>query len=210
MSSPADPSSLEGKRGLTGYRGPEKPKLVVVGERKEPEREPFTSKSGVSFTSVMHDAGIDPTRSGFLWASNELNDHLVELQPAWIVLSGDQALQAIRPDLSTRGMHGRPFSHGSSVCFSTINHISLRRKPKLFHMMVLEELQRLRSIARSSMPWLSSVPDTCCHCELEFHRIDDQGVVYCEYHWDWPVDPLAQLERAFNLDCGSAATRIVS
>lgn len=218
MSSPAEPGSAASKGDVPGYRGPEKPKLVVVGERFEPEDEPFTSKSGVSFCSVMSDAAIDPNKSGFCWATNGLMEQLAELRPAWVVLAGDRALQAIRPDLETRGMHGRPFSLipmsergprdarlGGTVGFSTISHVALRRKPKLFHLVVLQELTALRRMARGTEGWLSSVPDTCCHCDREFHRIDDQGIVYCKLHWDWPTDPIEQLQRGFKSTGGDTA-----
>lgn len=212
---PADPTRPSDKGGAPAYVGPSQPKLVVVGERFEREDEPFGGFAGLFFKEVLLEAGIKPDKSGFCYGGGELLELLV-LRPVWVVLSGDVALQGIRPDLQTRGMHGRPVSLlpmsergprdarlGGSVGFSVVHHVALRRKPKEWHDLVLQELLAFRRMATDPEGWLKYTPDTCVKCRGEFFRIDDQGIVYCEEHWELRgADGLAQLVHAFNLDSG--------
>lgn len=201
------------KGGFTRYVGPNQPKLVVVGERFEREDEPFGGFAGQFFKECMLEAGIKPDKSGFCWAGDELQGELEVLRPAWVVLSGDQALQAIRPDLFCRQAHGRPFSLipmserdarlGGSVGFPVVHHVALKRNQKEWHALVVRELLALRQMATDPEGWLKYAPDTCVKCRGEFFRIDDQGIVYCEKHWELrAADGLAQLIHAFNLDSG--------
>lgn len=185
--------------------GPATIKLLVVGECPAPgETTPFTSPAGLHFREELQSAAIDPQKLGFCYAvschqvhlpspelqatcNNRLEALIQKLHPAWLLLVGDVALRAFRPDLQMRSCHGRAFlfdpeEPDGSVCFPTFHHYAVERRPE-WRDVLHYELDLLREMAAHRAEWMSYNPNTCVRCRSEAYEIDVQGVVYCERHW---------------------------
>lgn len=185
--------------------GPAAIKLLVVGECPAPgETAPFTSPAGLHFRDQLQECGIDPLKLGFCYAvschqthlppaelvrtcSNRLEALIQQLRPAWLLLVGDVALHAFRPDLDMRSCHGRAFlvdpdEPEGTICFPTFHHYAVERHPD-WREIVHYELDQLRQMAAHRSEWRAYNPVSCVRCRADAFATDDQGVVYCEVHW---------------------------
>lgn len=167
------------------WAGPARVKLAVVSEDFEGVTSPMSGPAGLGFRALLEEANIPVQKCGFAYPHSELAGQLLEHGPTWVILSGDDALHAVRPDLDQGLTHGRPFQWSPSsgvICFPVFHYVSLLRDHAL-RAVCLAELKDLRSIAKDPPSWKKFAGDTCVRCRGEMHSIDGQGVVYCKEHW---------------------------
>lgn len=178
--------------------GPAQAKLLVLGEPYDPdETEPFSSPAGVLFMQLLQESGTNPDRVAFGYVdpgSTSRNTVLMALEglgARYLVLSGSRALQTLRNDLSTREAHGHPFLveddlmsfDDAHLAMAVVNHWAAARTPR-WNRCIVEDLTRLRDLARGySGDWFED-SNTCVVCRGEYATIDDMGLVFCVEHMD--------------------------
>lgn len=165
--------------------------LLVTGEAlgKVEKSGPFTNRAGLHFRSLMTAAGINPDRAAYAYPTSpeELDDIMVVNEAHYVVLSGDNMVQLVHPDLRIGECHGRATLYDPEhplcpIMFPTVHHETATRQPKQWDAVVTKELVLLRTIAADRSRWKHYVPLTCVHCRGPRSLVTDQGVVYCARH----------------------------
>jgi hypothetical protein len=167
-------------------------KLLVVGEfiGKVEKNGPFTNRAGMYFREMMANAGINPDRAAFAYptSAEELDAEMVGNESLYVVLSGNNMLELLHPELRIGECHGRamlydPDHPACPVLFPTLHHESAARQPKRWGTVVQDELALLRVLAINRDRWSEHTPDTCVRCRGELSVITPAGVVYCNRHF---------------------------
>lgn len=192
----------------TSFTGPSDAKLVVIGEAPYPnETEPFTSKSGVWFRTVLEEAGINPAKLGFCNTvsstpvdedgnyrpptASEVSDDEVKRDlwlsgAKWVLLCGNVALQAFRPDLTIGKAHGRvfarvPYEFDGQLMFPVRHPAGALRLSRTIPELK-DDIAELKVLA-ATLELDDRIVQTCVECGDAGYLVDPQLISYCREHW---------------------------
>lgn len=166
-------------------------KLLITGEfiGKLERGGPFTNRAGMFFREMMTKAGMNPERAAFAYptSAQELNDEMVANEAHYVVLSGDNMVKLVNPELRVGECHGRamlydPEHDNCPIMFPTLHHETAARQPAKWGTVVQEELALLRVLALDRDRWKYYVPLTCVHCRKKKALTTEHGVMYCARH----------------------------
>jgi len=135
------------------------------------------------FKGLLNSARINPDNVGFF----DSTEPLEESGATYVILAGEQPLQAFRPDLHPGLCHGRvmlvDLETRGALAFPVFHPESYRRHLR-WQTVLLKELALFKEIGRADFwSWADFAPDTCVKCRQPKYDTDKNGVVYCRKHW---------------------------
>lgn len=187
------------------FHGPVPAFIAVLGEgpgREEDEKgRPFVGPAGRLLRETFETVGLDPETMTWMnvtccWAGvarNPTEDHvkactpnrelqLELLNPSWLLVFGQSALQAIRPDLTIRRGRGRPFLYGEAVAYG-VYHPSFVLRNGLMAQPFQEDLEHFVSILDDGREeWWRHASDRCVECVDYVESYDEYGIGWCRRH----------------------------
>ena len=195
---------LSGKcRSPVPFFGPVPNRLAVLGEapgeQEDLKGQPFIGPAGQLARKHMSQLGLDP--EGFTWVNTvscfprgaPTEEHikacayhrerqLEAVAPEFLLIYGQVALQALRPDLQIKRGRGRPFLHGDIVCMA-VYHPSAVLRRSLMEAPFREDLERFVKMTEAGRNrWWEFVPDRCAWCPDFVDRFDPSGIGTCVTH----------------------------
>lgn len=185
------------------FFGPVPNRLAVLGEapgeQEDLRGQPFIGPAGQLARKIMGELGLDP--ESMTWINTvscfprgtPTEDHvkacayhrerqLEAVSPEFLLIYGQVALQALRPDLMIKRGRGRPFMHNDIVCMA-VYHPSAVLRRSLMEQPFREDLLRfIEMVSGGRDKWWEFVPDRCAWCLDYVDRYDPAGIGICATH----------------------------
>lgn len=193
--------------------GPEHPKLCVVGEApgnmEDRRGEPFVGKSGTLLRTKLRKAGFTstdvayantiscrptsgdyrtakdrtPTHDECVACRGNLFDQLGALRAGYVLLAGQTATQAFRPDLKIGRNHGRVYVWEQEWVVVITYHPSAalrnRDMERIFH----DDIGLMRLLCKGEIDPADLVSEWCTYCGEMAEFYDPNLAGFCEAHW---------------------------
>jgi uracil-DNA glycosylase len=193
--------------------------IAVLGEGPGKEENargrPFVGPAGRLFREELETVGLDPEALTWMnvtccWGgpgTNPSPEHVAAcrenremqldlIRPTWLLIVGQVALQAVRPDLHIRRGRGRPFYYRGAVAYCCY-HPSAALRNAVMLQPLREDLARFVDIVDAGVEnWWQSISDRCVTCADYVHRYDPAGVGWCLRHWPSEPTPASPLSIA--------------
>jgi hypothetical protein len=138
-----------------------------------------------AFIDCLTEARINPERQTFATAASteELVKVLTDEGAEYALLAGNQPLQLVRPDLSTRYACGRPFFWGEPdwMMLATIHPEAVARNP-IWRESVVHHLRTLVAWGRNPEDALLLSPQSCVSCLETVSVYDSNLLPWCATH----------------------------
>jgi uracil-DNA glycosylase family 4 len=187
--------------GPVPFRG-NKARIAIIGEAPGNEEDlagkPFVGPSGQLVDELLHDFALTeemgvlntvscaphgtPTWDHVNACAENKRAQLEYLDPTWVLLLGQVALKAVRPDLAIKGMRGRPFMNDGRIHFATYHPAAALRNGNYRAALEadLETFGELVSLGPER--WTECIPDKCVECLNSAVWFGDEGLGWCRLH----------------------------
>lgn len=201
----------KGCNAPVSFRGPKKPRIVVMGEAPGPDedkhQQPFVGASGKLLNVLLREAGFDPdddvfymntvscfpnvegkirapsTNEALACRWNMLNQLNAAYTP-FVVLVGGKALHAFRSDLTVTNHHGGIFVWlDSFVVMPTYHPAYALRGNSAAKGIIRDDLTKFAAILESGDDPLSHIGEKCFKCGHEATWWDRDAVPMCDAHY---------------------------
>lgn len=187
------------------FHGPVPAFIAVLGEGPGKEEavkgQPFVGPAGRLLRTELETVGLDPESLSWMnvtccWPGPATNPNdeqvaacvpnrdmqLALLQPTWLLVFGQTALGAIRPDLTIKHGRGRPFAYGGAVAYACY-HPSAALRNSVMLQPLREDLQKFVDLVDAGIDvWWQGVSDRCIQCVDFVERYDESGIGWCPRH----------------------------
>lgn len=185
------------------FSGPSPAPIAVLaeapGEREDKEGQPFIGPAGQLAREHLRAVGLDPDQLAYFNSvscfprgtptpeqvkaclpNRELQWDLID--PAFVLVFGKTALQALRPDLEIKRGRGRPFFYRGAIVWA-VYHPAAILQNRILEVAFREDLEGFAKMVKQGRDeWWRSVPDRCVACSDFVVRFDESGIGRCERH----------------------------
>ena len=185
-----------------------KAKFLMVGEapggQEDEQGEPFVGAAGTLLKRAMKDVGMSQKITAFMntvccrppenraphkseveaCRGNRSVQIALARKVGVIILLGGTALNTWRSDMKITEDRGRPFIWKNMVMLPTYHpsYVSRFNKQTVYETF-LDDLRQARARLRMGVNAGEHWPEDCRVCGVEVDRYDEQGVAYCNKHY---------------------------
>lgn len=111
---------------------------------------------------------------------------LALLQPTWMLVFGQSALGAIRPDLAIKRGRGKPFAYEDTIAYAAY-HPSAVLRNRILEQPFREDLERFVDMVDAGRDHVHEfISDRCVECPDFVERYDEAGIGRCSRHLPKP------------------------